>query len=327
MTPGAPLRVAGSFSGTGGIELGFQQAGFEIVWSNEIDPHAQKTYAANFDAGHLDARSVWEVDPNSIPDHDVFVGGFPCQPFSHSGQRLGFADTRGTLFHAIVGILAVKKPAAFLLENVKGLVGHDKGNTLKVILSTLEGIGYTVDYRVMNAAEYGNIPQGRERIYIVGFRNNLNATMDWPAPLPLTVGPRDLLLEEVPEKYFYDSRFGKIWDRIADAVTDDAVYQYRHMSGMRRNQSGLFPTLAAWMGTGGHNVPLVKVGDRIRKITPREAFRVMGYPDDYALPAIADGHLYKQAGNAVAVPVVKRVAEAIAASLAAASRTEHGIAA
>lgn len=309
------LKVAGSFSGTGGIELGFQQAGFEIVWSNEIDKHAHKTYAANFDAAHLDTRNIWDVNPAEIPDHDVFVGGFPCQAFSHSGQRLGFEDDRGILFMAVARVLSVKKPAAFLLENVKGLVGHDKGHTLKVILETLRGIGYTVEYRVMNAAEYGNIPQGRERIYIVGFRSDLRAAIDWPEPTPLTISPRDVLLSDVPEKYFYDARYGKIWDRIAEAVTDDAVYQYRHMTGMRRNQSGLFPTLAAWMGTGGHNVPLVLVGDRIRKITPREAFRVMGYPDDYALPSIADGHLYKQAGNAVAVPVVKRIAERVADAL------------
>lgn len=308
-TTTSELRVAGTCSGVGGIELGFQQAGFTTAWANEMDPHANKTYAANFGSDHLDTRSVWEVNPREIPDHEVFVGGIPCQAFSHSGSRKGFADERGVLFNAFARILTVKKPQAFLLENVKGMLTHDGGRTFPIIKEALEDAGYTVSFRVMNSAEYGNIPQGRERIYVVGFRSG--AGIAWPEPIARTVEPRDVLEATVPEKYFYDERYGKIYDLARDFMVDDAIYQYRHMTGMRRNQSGLFPTLAAYMGTGGHNVPLILDGGRIRKLTPRECFNAMGYPADFVLPTIADGHLYKQAGNSVAVPVVKRIAEEI----------------
>jgi DNA (cytosine-5)-methyltransferase 1 len=314
-TTTSELRVAGTCSGVGGIELGFQQAGFETVWANELDAHANKTYVANFGDAHLDTRSIWEVNPREIPDHDVFVGGIPCQAFSHSGSRKGFADERGVLFNAFARILMVKKPQAFLLENVKGMLTHDEGRTFPIIREALEDAGYSVDFRVMNSAEYGNIPQGRERIYVVGFRGDVQ--MGWPGPVERTTQPRDVLEASVPEKYFYDERYGKVYNLAKDFMTDDAIYQYRHMTGMRRNQSGLFPTLAAYMGTGGHNVPLILDGGRIRKVTPRECFNAMGYPASFVLPDIADGHLYKQAGNSVAVPVVKRIAEEIMRALLA----------
>ena len=310
------LRVAGSFSGTGGIELGFQQAGFEIVYSNEVDKWAHKTYEANFGGGHLDKRDIWDVDPTEIPDHDVFVGGFPCQPFSQAGAQLGLADKRGTLFEAIANILAIKQPQSFLLENVKSLVGHDGGRTFKIITDTLSAQGYAIHTKVLNAAEYGNIPQGRERIFLAGFREAVSS-FNWPKPVERTVSSRDLLEVTVPEKYFYDERYGKVYDLAKDFMVDDAIYQYRHMTGMRRNQSGLWPTLAAYMGTGGHNVPLILDGGRIRKATPRECFNVMGFPSDFVLPDMADGHLYKQAGNAVVVPVLKRIAGQMALHLQA----------
>jgi DNA (cytosine-5)-methyltransferase 1 len=320
------VRVAGSFSGTGGIELGFQQSGFEIVYSNEIDKWAHKTYAANFGDSHLDRRDIWDVDPAEIPDHEVFVGGFPCQPFSQAGAQLGLADKRGTLFEAIATILSVKQPQAFLLENVKSLVGHDGGRTFKIITDTLAAQGYAIHTKVLSAAEYGNIPQGRERIFLVGFREAVSS-FKWPAPAPLTLTPRDLLEAGVAEKYFYDERFGKVFNLAKDFMYDEAIYQYRHMTGMRRNQSGLFPTLAAYMGTGGHNVPLILDGGRIRKLTPRECFNAMGFPKDFKLPAIADGHLYKQAGNAVVVPVINRIAEQMALHLQATQARKELIAA
>jgi DNA (cytosine-5)-methyltransferase 1 len=309
------LRVAGSFSGTGGLELGFQRAGFEIVWSNEIDTHAHKTYAANFNAKHLDTRSIWDVDPAEIPDHDVFVGGFPCQPFSQAGVKLGFADKRGTLFEAIANILSVKRPSGFLLENVKGLVGHDGGRTLRIIKETMEEVGYTVNLKVLNAAEYGNTPQGRERIYLVGFLGS-ESPFAWPEEVPLTRTVQDMLEPDAPAKYYYDHRYGHISEKINEAVTDAAVYQWRK-TYVRRNQSGLFPTLTANAGGGGHNVPIVRDPDtgKARKITPREAFNMMGYPQDFILPEVADCHLYKQAGNAVVIPVVRAIAERMAVRL------------
>jgi DNA (cytosine-5)-methyltransferase 1 len=302
------LTVAGSFTGTGGLELGFQQAGFDVVWSNEIDPHARETYALNFNPLHMDPRSIEEVPAAEIPDHDVFVAGFPCQPFSHAGTRLGFADVRGTLFEHVVRIIEHKKPAAFLLENVKGLVSHDSGNTLSTILTALYQLGYRIEYHVMNAAEYGNIPQGRERIYIVGMLGN--QTITWPEPVTRTVTVRDLITPVEDFRYYYDHRYGQISDKVNAAVIDDAVYQYRK-TYVRRNQSGVCPTLTANMGTAGHNVPIILDPERreARRLTPAECFKMQGYPDDFNLPNIANGHLYKQAGNAVAVPVVRRIAE------------------
>jgi DNA (cytosine-5)-methyltransferase 1 len=308
------LRVAGTCSGVGGIELGFKQAGFEVVWANEFDKNANKTYTANFGSDHLDTRSIWAVNPREIPDHDVFVGGIPCQAFSHAGEKKGLDDERGVLFNAFARVISVKKPAAFLLENVKGLLTHDKGKTFTIIRSALEDSGYSVDYRLMNASEYGDVPQGRERIYVVGFRDG--GEIEWPEPVALTVQVADLLEEPPAVKYFYDERYGETTRKILEAVTDDAVYSYRSYGGsyVRRNESGVCPTLMANMGSGGHNVPIVRDPQTgvPRRLTPRECFNLQGYPKDFVLPDIADGQLYKQAGNSVAVPVIWRVAEAIA---------------
>lgn len=317
MSASMKLRVAGTCSGVGGIELGFQQAGYEIVWANEFDKNANKTYTLNFGSDHLDTRSIWSVNPREIPDHDVFVGGIPCQAFSHAGERKGFEDDRGVLFNAFARILTVKKPRAFLLENVKGMLGHDKGRTFPIIREALEDAGYTVDYRVMNADEYGNVPQGRERIYVVGFRDG--ETMQWPEEIPLSTTVQDLLETSVPEKYFYEGKYGTTGERICAEVQGTDVYSYRSYGGgyVRRNESGVCPTLMANMGSGGHNVPLIldpQVG-KARKLTPKECFNLQGYPADFKLPDIADGQLYKQAGNSVAVPVIERIAEGIAVAL------------
>lgn len=321
------MRVAGSFSGTGGIELGFQQAGFEIVYSNEIDKMAHRTYEANFGSTHLDKRDIWDVDPTEIPDHDVFVGGFPCQPFSQAGAQLGLADRRGTLFEAIANILAVKQPQSFLLENVKGLVGHDNGRTLKIITQTMAEQGYSIHAQVLNAAQFGNIPQGRERIYLVGFRKAVSS-FTWPDAQPLNLTVQDLLEPNPDHKYFYDERYGHISEKVSAAVVDDAVYQWRK-TYVRRNQSALCPTLTANMGGGGHNVPIIRDPEtgKARRLTPRECFNLMGYSSDFVLPDIADGHLYKQAGNAVVVPVINRIATNMAPQLQARVARETRIAA
>jgi len=313
------LRVAGTCSGVGGIELGFQQAGYQIVWANEFDKNANKTYAANFGTDHLDTRSIWAVNPREIPDHDVFVGGIPCQAFSHAGEKKGLDDERGVLFNAFARVLAVKKPAAFLLENVAGLLTHDKGRTFQVIKEALEDTGYTVEYKIMNAAHYSNVPQGRERIYVIGFRDG--GAINWPAPTELTTTVQDLLEPDAPAKYFYEGRYGKVGEAIVNAVQGADVYSYRSYNGgyVRRNESGVCPTLMANMGSGGHNVHLVldPWNLKARKLTPRECFNLQGYPQDFILPPIADGQLYKQAGNSVAVPVIRRVAEAITETLTA----------
>lgn len=167
------LTCASFFAGVGGIDLGFEEQGFRTIYANEFDEKARGTFALNFPHVELDRRDIREVSANEVPSTDIIVGGFPCQAFSTEGYQQGFHDEkgRGTLFFELARIIEEKQPKAIFLENVKNLVRHDNGNTLRVILKTLEDLGYYVTYRVMNAAEYGNIPQGRERIYIVGFKD------------------------------------------------------------------------------------------------------------------------------------------------------------
>ena len=166
------LTCASFFAGVGGIDLGFEEQGFQTVYANEFDEKARETFSLNFPCVQLDGRDIWEVSANEVPSTDIIVGGFPCQAFSTKGYQQGFHDEkgRGTLFFELAHIIEDKQPKAVFLENVKNLVRHDNGNTIRVILKTLEDLGYFVNYQVMNAAEYGNIPQGRERIYIVGFK-------------------------------------------------------------------------------------------------------------------------------------------------------------
>lgn len=304
------------FSGVGGIELGFQQAGFNIKFANELDKYARKTYQANFNH-NVNPTDINELDAEDVPEGDVIVGGPPCQAFSLAGYRQGFNDEkgRGNLFFEMERMFANKKPSVVFIENVKNLVGHDKGNTFRVILKLLQDEGYYVRHKVLNATEYGNIPQNRERIYIVAFKNErAYERFNFPEPIPLTTSLRDVIDFEskVDAKYYYTPQKHKFYKELEDAITDeDAVYQWRRVY-VRKNMSGVSPTLTANMGTGGHNVPLIKTKHGIRKLTPRECFNLQGFPESYVLPDdVSDGQLYKQAGNSVVVPVIKRIAQNI----------------
>ena len=233
-----------------------------------------------------------------------------------AGYRKGFEDEkgRGTLFFEILRIIKAKKPKAILLENVKNLVSHDNGNTFRVILEALKDAGYHVRYAVLNAMEYGNIPQNRERIYIVGFRTKkIFEKFTFPEPIPLKKTIHDVIdfINPVDEKYLYTKGKykGDIYDKLVAAMDDsNAVYQWRRKY-VRKNMSGVVPTLTANQGEGGHNVCLVKTKQGIRKMTPKECFNTQGFPESFVLPDIADGRLYKQAGNSVCVSVVQRIAE------------------
>jgi len=298
------------FAGIGGIRLAMQKSGGECVFSSEWDKNAKQTYYRNF--GEMPYGDITKVDANEIPDHDVLCGGFPCQAFSVAGYRQGFEDKqgRGNLFFNIVDILKTKKPKAFLLENVKNLVGHDKGNTFKRIKEELAVLGYSLDWKVLNSKEYGNTPQTRERIFIVGFRNeNTAKKFTWPVAKPLTKMIHDVLENEVPDEFYYNQY--KIYDQIKESVTKrDTIYQWRRVY-VRENKSNACPTLTANMGTGGHNVPLVLDNKDVRKLTPRECARFQGFPDEYKFPKLAKSHLYKQIGNSVTMPLVARVAKEI----------------
>lgn len=311
------LTTAGFFTGTGGIELGLQQAGFETIYANEIDPYASATYKLNFPDHQHQQEDINNINFTTLPKAKLLTGGFPCQAFSVAGYREGFNDKkgRGNLFFRIADAITTTQPEIILLENVKGLVGHDKGNTFKIILETLKDLGYKTKWEVLNAKDYGNIPQGRERIYIVAFKNNtIHEKFTFPDPIPLTTTIKDFINfnEKVDPKYYYTAEKNpKIWPTLNhEIINENVIYQWRRRY-VRANKSGVCPTLTSNMGTGGHNVPLVLTPYGIRKITPRECFNLMGYPTDFKLPTQSDSRLYKQAGNAVVVPVIKRIGEQI----------------
>lgn len=316
------LTCASFFAGVGGIDLGFEEQGFKTIYANEFDTKARETFALNFPNVQLDGRDIREVSASEVPTVDVIVGGFPCQAFSIEGYQQGFQDEkgRGTLFFELARIIEEKQPRAIFLENVKNLVRHDKGNTLRVILKTLEDLGYFVTYSVMNAAEFGNIPQGRERIYIVGFKDkSVSERFQFPDKVELTKSVFDVIdfKTQVEEQYYYKEDkhyYPLLRDNI---VSIGSIYEYRRGNTIRENKSGVVPTLLASMGTGGNNVPLnLTETKEIRKLTPRECFNTQGFPHTYKFPEkMANSHLYKQAGNSVAVPVVSRIAKQIKLAL------------
>jgi len=312
------LTVAGLFAGVGGIELGFQKAGFKPVFANEIDKYAATTYRANHRHA-LSEGDITQLPSEEVPDKlTVLAGGFPCQPFSVAGYRKGFEDDRGNVFRDIVRLMQDRQPEVVFLENVKNLKGHDGGNTYRVIHESLEASGYSVAAKVLNSSEYGNIPQNRERIYIIGFRDHdANARFQWPEPIPLTTKLSDLIdfTRKVADKYYYtDER--PFWEMLKSEVTEtNTMYQWRRQY-VRQNKSGVCPTLTANMGMGGHNVPIIKTRHGIRKLTPRECFNLMGFDEDFVLPGdLAASQLYKQAGNSVVVPVIERIARQIRAAI------------
>ena len=303
------FRTLDLFAGVGGIRLGFERAGFKTIFANDFDKTCKETYDLNFSEPKLNTEDINKLDINSIPKFDILLGGFPCQAFSIAGYRKGFNDeTRGNLFFKIAEILEARKPEAFLLENVKNLKGHDKGNTFKVIKETLEKIGYHIKFKVLSSMEYGNIPQNRERIFIVGFLDKGKAeAFEFPNKIPLTKNFREFTSDAAEDKYYYNDK--PLFERIKNDVnSENVVYQWRRKY-VRANQKGVVPTLTANMGLGGHNVPIIKNHKGIRKLTPKECFMLQGFPKTFKLPALADNKLYHQAGNSVVVPVIERIAE------------------
>lgn len=311
------MKFIDLFAGIGGIKIGFENAGFECVFSNDFDENAKITFDLNFSKTFETEKQmvlddIQKIPDSRIPDLDILCGGFPCQPFSIAGYKQGFKDEngRGNLFFDIVRILRAKRPKAFLLENVKNLKTHNKGNTMKVILGELEKkLGYFVKVKVLNTMEYGNLPQNRERIYIVGFSDKKNHDkFSFPEKVKLSKTIHDCLEEsEVDDKYYYNHK--PLYEELRkEVIKRDTVYQWRRKY-VRENKNNVCPTLTANMGMGGHNVPLVLNGKGIRKLTPRECANFQGFPKTYKLPNIADSHLYKQFGNSVSIPVIQRIAE------------------
>lgn len=272
------------------------------MFSSDIDKYAQESYEANF--GETPYGDITKIDENDIPDHDILFAGFPCQPFSIIGQMKGLNDTRGTLFFDIARIIEAKRPKAFILENVKQLVGHDKGKTLKVIVQTLKDLGYHVQYSILNALDFG-LPQKRERVVIIGHREPIMFT--FPDPVKPYTSLNEILETNVEEKYFAS-------DFIREKRKEKHKTSY-YPSIWHENKSGnicSYPYSCALRSGASHNYLLVN-GER--RLTPREMFRLQGFPDWYKI-VVSDAQAKKQAGNAVPVNMIKAVVQKLLPYLA-----------
>lgn len=315
-------KCASFFAGVGGIDIGFEQAGFKTLYANEVDPYPVKTFEANFDL-KVDLRSITDVKPEDIPSNcNIYLAGFPCTDISIAGYRQGLFNedgslTRSGLYYELLRLIKKNKPPVVFLENVKNLVGHNNGETFRVIYDSLVNEGYHIKYQVLNAMEYGNVPQNRERIYIVCFQDEEAwKRFEFPTPIPRTKKLTDIMDFEnkLDEKYYYTpgKYKGNLYEKL-DAAMDDpnTVYQWRRKY-VRKNMSGVVPTLTANQGEGGHNVCLIRTKYGIRKMTPHECFNAQGFPEDFKLPDdMAESRLYKQAGNSVCVSVIARIADNI----------------
>ena len=295
------LKFIDLFCGIGGFRVAFEEACEEneiqanCVFSSDIDKYAQETYEENF--GEKPFGDITKIDENEIPDHDILFAGFPCQPFSIIGQMKGLNDTRGTLFFDIARIIKAKKPKAFILENVKQLVGHDQGKTLKIIVQSLRDLGYHVQYSVLNALDYG-LPQKRERVVIIGHIEPIMFT--FPNPEKPYKSLNNILETKVDKKYFAS-------DFIQEKRKDKHKSSY-YPSIWHENKSGnicSYPYSCALRSGASHNYLLVN-GER--RLTPREMFRLQGFPDWYKI-VVSDAQAKKQAGNAVPVNMIKAVVQ------------------
>lgn len=300
------------FAGIGGICLGFKNTGVDIIWANEWDTNACKTYRNNFTHTIIEGK-IEDIKTAAIPVADILLSGFPCTSFSVAGYRKGFEDKKsGHLFFETLRIIKGIQPKAFLLENVKNLKSHDKGNTFKVITENLQNESYYFKYEVLNSMFYGNVPQNRERIYIVGFKEKeLSDNFHFPNPIARTKDIPSITKpkEKKEDEYYYNNK-SQYYKMLKETVINkDTVYQLRR-SYVRENKKGVCPTLTASMGTGGNNVPLVLDNYGVRKLTPYECFMLQGFPEDYKIPNdMANSHLYKQIGNSVTVPVIQKIAD------------------
>ncbi|MES2805041.1 MAG: DNA cytosine methyltransferase [Bacteroidota bacterium] len=304
------------FAGIGGFRIALQNVGGKCVYTSEWNADSQVTYRANF--GEVPFGDITkERTKNYIPDNfDVLCAGFPCQAFSIAGNRKGFQDTRGTLFFDLEKIIETKRPKVVFLENVKNLVSHDKGNTFKVILEILEEkLGYKTYTKILNSSTHANVPQNRERIFIVAFDKEQVANhgdFRFPEPIPLTNTIHDVLEKGKQADNLYYKKDHQYYPELEKTMTSkDTIYQWRRVY-VRENKSQVCPTLTANMGTGGHNVPLILDDYGIRKLTPKECFAFQGYPmDKYILPSVANSKLYMQAGNSVTTTLIERIARNI----------------
>jgi DNA (cytosine-5)-methyltransferase 1 len=311
------FTIASLFAGIGGIDLGFIKSGFNVAWANEIDEKACLTYRQNF-SHPIICDDIKNLETKSLKKVDVLTAGFPCQAFSIAGYRQGFKDDRGSIFFDLMRVVASVKPPVLFLENVKNLVSHHQGRTFDYIRTYIEKLGYKIKYQVMNTCEYSNIPQNRERVYIICFLHQQHFD-NFHFPKKVEAEKRlstvELIDDVAEDSYYYNHT--KYYDTLKKAmVNKNTCYQWRRQY-VRENKSNMCPTLTANMGTGGHNVPLIIDSKDIRKLTPRECARFQGFDDTFKLPDnLPKSSLYKQFGNSVSVPVIQAIASKIHQSLA-----------
>ena len=294
------------FAGIGGIRLGFEKVfkdKISFVFASEIDKFAQTTYASNH--GHLPSGDITQIRPNEIPKFDILLAGFPCQPFSNAGLKKGFEDTRGTLFFDIAKIIEHHKPKVVFLENVKGFRNHDKGNTFRVVKETLEGQGYKVFAEVLNAKHFG-VPQNRERIYIIGFLDH-TIEFEFPKPLNKTVKVGDILDKKVDDKYTISD---KLWAGHKRRKLAHKAKGNGFGYSMFTHESEYTSTISARYYKDGSEILINQKSKNPRKLSPREAGRLQGFPNDFKI-VVSDVQAYKQFGNSVAVPVIEAISKNI----------------
>jgi DNA (cytosine-5)-methyltransferase 1 len=295
------------FAGVGGMRLAFQDAGGRCVFSSEWDKDSQKTYEANF--GEVPAGDITKISEKDIPNFDVLLAGFPCQPFSTIGQRAGFKhETQGTLFYDVLRIIKAKRPAAFLLENVKGLVSHDKGNTFEIIRKSLEAEGYHLHFEILDSADYG-LPQVRKRIYIVGFdtrKFSSQIEFNWPKPKKNRVGIGKFVEEGITDrsisKHLQNSYIFKFDDGRPEIINTDSDFPVKTLVASYHKIQRLTGTFVSDGPTG------------LRLLSTNECKAIMGFPKSFVIP-VSRTQMYRQMGNSVAVPVVRLVAQEIAKTL------------
>lgn len=311
MTNEKQFTVGSMFAGIGGICLGFKQNGCKLIWANEKDKYACETYYLNFGDNYLVKGDILDIPDRDIPRFDILTAGFPCQAFSSVGLQQGFDDPRGNLFFEIIRVMKVAKPRVVFLENVANLIKHDDGKTFKTIKELLEEQKYHVVYEIMNAKEYGNLPQQRNRIYIVAFKYKKDfENFKFPGKIPLTRTAFDLYDKDKKEdRYYMDGH--RMWKRMVEYMTEkNRVYRFTDW-GLSRGMDGICPTLLAAMGSRFERIPFFYDDYSIRLMTPRECARLQGFPENYILPNKNEKEVYKQIGNSVAVPVVNRIAKNI----------------
>lgn len=307
------MRVCSLFAGIGGIDIAFKQASFRVVWANDNDKYACKTYRHNFPNVELEEADIRNVDKASIPDCDIIAAGFPCQPFSVCGKQKGFDDGRGNLFFEIGKVIDVKQPKIVFLENVANLTEHDKGRSFNVIHNELAGRGYYIRYLIADACHYG-IPQHRTRTYIVAFKDKASCDkFRFPEQEPLLKRLHDVIdFNTRADEEFYYRLDSEKYERLSRAITDcNQIYRFADY-GVQSSKGGIAFTLKANMGTYPNRVPIVKDVFGIRKITPAECLSLQGFPKEYSFSLeVPRREQYKQAGNTVCVPVVKRIVDSI----------------